>query len=111
MNGGIRIRLYTNITVLNNQTLVIDVKQKQYCKNDDGKWFLYSYSMANNQFTIEAEIKDEESNAMMNDSVMKSPAMPVGDAIRKIKLEIVEKFEPTFWNLYWFWVLLEQIIP
>ena len=60
-------------------------------KREDGSFFLYSCDKEHSHLVSEALIKAEEYKERMCELVRSDPAAPVGEAISKIKLEIVEE--------------------
>ena len=60
-------------------------------KREDGSYFLYSCDTEHNHLVSEAAIKAEEYKQRMGELVRKDPAAPVGEAIKSVKMDIVEE--------------------
>ena len=60
-------------------------------KREDGSFFLFSCDTEHNHLVSEAAIKAEEYKQRMGELVRKDPAAPVGEAIKCVKMDIVEE--------------------
>ena len=61
-------------------------------KKEDGTFFLYSCDDEHNHLVNKADITAEELKQRMGELVMKNPADPVGEAIKKVKMEAAEEY-------------------
>ena len=61
-------------------------------KRDDGGFFLYSCDDHHNHLANKADVTAEELKQRMGEIVKNSPANPVGEAIKHVKLEAAEEY-------------------